>query len=113
MIDVLNQLKNWDFKINMDDFGTGYSSLTLLRDLPIDVIKLDHDFLSRSAAQDKNATCILKSIIDMAHTLDIRVVSEGIETPEQLEMLKSINCEIGQGFLFAKPMPIETTITIL
>lgn len=106
MIDVLNQLKNWDFKINMDDFGTGYSSLTLLRDLPIDVIKLDHDFLSRSAAQDKNATCILKSIIDMAHTLDIRVVSEGIETPEQLEMLKSINCEIGQGFLFAKPMPI-------
>lgn len=106
MINVLNQLKSWDFKINMDDFGTGYSSLTLLKDLPIDVIKLDHDFLSRSAAQDKNAACILKSIIDMAHTLDIRVVSEGIETPEQLEMLKSINCEIGQGFLFAKPMPI-------
>ncbi len=106
MIDVLNQLKSLDFKINMDDFGTGYSSLTLLKDLPIDVIKLDHDFLSRSAAQDKNAACILKSIIDMAHTLDIRVVSEGIETPEQLEMLKSINCEIGQGFLFAKPMPI-------
>ncbi len=106
MINVLNQLKLWDFKINMDDFGTGYSSLTLLKDLPIDVIKLDHDFLSRSAAQDKNAACILKSIIDMAHTLDIRVVSEGIETPEQLEMLKSIHCEIGQGFLFAKPMPI-------
>lgn len=106
MIHVLKQLKNLDFKINMDDFGTGYSSLTLLKDLPIDVIKLDHDFLSRSAAQDKNAACILKSIIDMAHTLDIRVVSEGIETPEQLEMLKSINCEIGQGFLFAKPMPI-------
>ena len=90
----------------MDDFGTGYSSLTLLKDLPIDVIKLDHDFLSRSAAHDKNAACILKSIVDMAHTLDIRVVSEGIETPEQLEMLKSIHCEIGQGFLFAKPMPI-------
>lgn len=106
MISVLNQLKSWDFKINMDDFGTGYSSLTLLKDLPIDVIKLDHDFLSRSAAHDKNAACILKSIVDMAHTLDIRVVSEGIETPEQLEMLKSIHCEIGQGFLFAKPMPI-------
>ncbi len=106
MISVLNKLKEWDFKINMDDFGSGYSSLTLLKDLPIDVIKLDHDFLSRSTANDKNATCILKSIIDMAHTLDIRVVSEGIETPDQLEMLKSINCEIGQGFLFAKPMPI-------
>lgn len=107
MINVLNKLKEMDFLINMDDFGTGYSSLTLLRDLPIDVIKLDHDFLSRSAANDKNATCILKSIIDMAHALDIRIVSEGIETVEQLEMLKSINCEIGQGFLFAKPMPIE------
>ncbi len=107
MIDVLKQLKEMDFIINMDDFGTGYSSLTLLRDLPIDVIKLDHDFLARSAAHDKNATCILKSIIDMAHALDIRVVSEGIEEVEQLDMLKSINCEIGQGFLFAKPMPIE------
>ena len=107
MIDVLRKLKEMDFIINMDDFGTGYSSLTLLRDLPIDVIKLDHDFLARSAAKDKNATCILKSIIDMAHALDIRVVSEGIEEVEQLDMLKSINCEIGQGFLFAKPMPIE------
>lgn len=107
MINVLKQLKEMDFLINMDDFGTGYSSLTLLRELPIDVIKLDHDFLSRSAANDKNAACILKSIIDMAHALDIRTVSEGIETAEQLDMLKSINCEIGQGFLFAKPMPIE------
>ncbi len=106
MLDVLGKLKQMDFIINMDDFGTGYSSLTLLRDLPVDVIKLDHDFIDRSAANDKNATCILKSIVDMAHALDIRVVSEGIETIEQLEMLKSINCEIGQGFLFAKPMPI-------
>ncbi len=106
MISVLNELKSMDFKINMDDFGTGYSSLTLLKDLPIDVIKLDQDFLARSAANDKNATAILRSIIDMAHALDIHVVSEGIETAEQLDMLKSINCEVGQGFLFAKPMPI-------
>lgn len=107
MIDVLKTLKSMHFVINMDDFGTGYSSLTLLRDLPIDVIKLDHDFLSRSAANDTKSVAILKSIIDMAHALDIRVVSEGIETAEQLDMLKSIYCEIGQGFLFAKPMPID------
>ena len=113
MLDVLKELKDMDFIINMDDFGTGYSSLTLLRDLPIDVIKLDHDFLTRSAANDKNATCILKSIIDMAHALDIRIVSEGIETAEQLEMLRSINCEIGQGFLFAKPMPINDYDTLI
>lgn len=107
MLDVLKALKSMDFSISMDDFGTGYSSLTLLRDLPIDVIKLDHDFLARSAASDKNASTILKSIIDMARALDIRTVSEGIETAEQLDMLRNINCEIGQGFLFAKPMPIE------
>jgi diguanylate cyclase (GGDEF)-like protein/PAS domain S-box-containing protein len=107
MINVLNQLKSWDFIINMDDFGTGYSALTLLKDLPLDVIKLDHDFLARSVANDKNTTYILKSIIDMAHALDIKVVSEGIEEQEQLDMLKSLNCEIGQGFLFAKPMPID------
>ena len=107
MIEVLNKLKDLDFIINMDDFGTGYSSLTLLNDLPIDVLKLDHDFLSRSVANDENSICILKSIIDMAHALDIKVVSEGIETAEQLDMLKDINCEIGQGFLFAKPMHID------
>lgn len=107
MIEVLKALKAMHFVINMDDFGAGYSSLTLLRDLPVDVIKLDHDFLSRSAANDTKSVTILKSIIDMAHALDIRVVSEGIETAEQLDMLKSIQCEIGQGFLFAKPMPID------
>ncbi|MDE6024262.1 MAG: EAL domain-containing protein [Lachnospiraceae bacterium] len=107
MIDVLGKLRSLDFSINMDDFGTGYSSLTLLRDLPVDVIKLDHDFLARSASNDKNAVYILKCIIDMAHNLDIRVVSEGIEASDQLKMLKELGCEVGQGFLFAKPMPIS------
>ena len=107
MITVLKQLKDMDFLINMDDFGSGYSSLTLLKDLPVDIIKLDHDFLSRSAANDERAVKILQGIIDMAHAMDIKIVSEGIETDEQLDMLRSINCEIGQGFLFAKPMPID------
>lgn len=106
MLDVIKQLKSMDFTISMDDFGTGYSSLTLLNDLPIDIIKLDHDFLSRSATNDKNAT-ILKSIIEMARALDIKTVSEGIETDAQLDLLKTTSCEIGQGFIFAKPMPIE------
>ena len=63
MIDVLTKLRNEDFSINMDDFGTGYSSLTLLKDLPVDVLKLDHDFLTKSVANDKNAIHILKGII--------------------------------------------------
>lgn len=107
MIEVLTKLRSMDFVINMDDFGTGYSSLTLLRDLPLDIIKLDHDFLARSAAQNENAIFILKSIIDMAKHLDIKVVSEGIESADQLSMLQEIGCGIGQGFLFARPMPIE------
>ncbi len=107
MISVLKQLKDMDFLINMDDFGSGYSSLTLLKDLPVDIIKLDHDFLSRSAANDQRSVRLLQGIIDMAHAMDIKIVSEGIETDDQLDMLKSINCEIGQGFLFAKPMPID------
>lgn len=106
MIGILTNLRNEDFSINMDDFGTGYSSLTLLKDLPVDVLKLDHDFLTRSIANDKNAIHILKGIIDMAHALDIKVVSEGIEDDKQLKILEDIGCEIGQGFLFAKPMPI-------
>lgn len=106
MIDILTKLRNEDFAINMDDFGTGYSSLTLLKDLPVDVLKLDHDFLTKSVANDKNAIHILKGIIDMAHALDIKVVSEGVEDDKQLKMLEDIGCEIGQGFLFAKPMPI-------
>ena len=105
-LEIIESLHKMGFVILMDDFGTGYSSLTLLKDLPVDVLKLDHDFLTKSVANDKNAIHILKGIIDMAHALDIKVVSEGVEDDKQLKMLEDIGCEIGQGFLFAKPMPI-------
>lgn len=106
VISVLNQLKSLGFSISMDDFGSGYSSFTLLRDLPIDVLKLDKDFLRDSSNQD-TTYLIMKSIIDMAHAMNLKVVCEGIETEEQADALEKLGCEIGQGYLFAKPMPVD------
>lgn len=106
VISVLNELKSHGFSISMDDFGSGYSSLTLLRDLPIDVVKLDKEFLKDSANND-NTYLIMKSVIDMAHAMEMKVVCEGIETEEQAQELNKLGCEIGQGYLFAKPMPVD------
>lgn len=106
VISVLNELKSHGFSISMDDFGSGYSSLTLLRDLPIDVVKLDKEFLKDSANND-NTYLIMKSVIDMAHAMEMKVVCEGIETEEQAHALNELGCEIGQGYLFAKPMPVD------
>lgn len=103
---ILKELKSHGFSISIDDFGSGYSSLTLLRDLPIDILKLDKEFLKDSASND-NTYLIMKSVIDMAHALEIKVVCEGIETEEQAEALNKLGCEIGQGYLFAKPMPVS------
>ncbi len=112
VITVLNKLKAHGFSISMDDFGSGYSSLTMLRDLPIDIVKLDKEFLKDSATND-NTYLIMKSVIDMAHAMDIKVVCEGIETEDQAEALDKMGCEIGQGFLFAKPMPVEEYNTMV
>lgn len=106
VIAVLNELKSHGFSISMDDFGSGYSSLTLLRDLPIDVVKLDKEFL-RDSTDNDNTYLIMKSIIDMAHAMEMKVVCEGIETEEQANALDELGCEIGQGYLFAKPMPVD------
>ena len=88
----------------MDDFGTGYSSLSLLRKLPIDVLKLDRRFISQEHATGRE-TKILESIIDLSNDLGITTVCEGIETDDQAKALEELGCAIGQGYLFARPMP--------
>ncbi len=103
---TLNELKDMGFSISMDDFGSGYSSLILLKDLPIDVLKLDRHFLDADDA-NPNTYHIMKSIIDMSKSLNIKVVCEGVETTRQAQFLKDIGCEVGQGYLFAKPMPVK------
>ena len=103
---ILSQLRSYGFSISMDDFGSGYSSLNLLRELPIDVLKIDRIFLQESIRVEK-AYAIIKSVVEMAHSLNMVVVCEGVETLEHAEFLKTIHCAVGQGYYFSKPIPLS------
>ncbi|WAM34032.1 putative bifunctional diguanylate cyclase/phosphodiesterase [Caldicellulosiruptor morganii] len=105
-IDILNSLKKNRIKILLDDFGTGYSSLNYLKQLPIDVVKIDRSFI-QNMTDDQKEQKIAKSLIDLSHILELKVVAEGIENEKQAELLKSFMCDFGQGYLFGKPMPKE------
>ncbi|MBB3332099.1 diguanylate cyclase (GGDEF)-like protein/PAS domain S-box-containing protein [Halomonas campaniensis] len=105
-IDILNALAGMGISTAIDDFGTGFSSLGYLRTLPIDKIKIDRSFVKDVTASDKDAA-ICQGVITLARELDLAVVAEGIETREQFEYLRAHGCEVFQGFLFARPMPLE------
>lgn len=92
---------------SIDDFGTGYSSLNLLKDLDVDIIKLDKSFINNLEMGDTNDKKVVRSIVSMVNELDMKVVAEGVETKEQMEFLKTVNCSMAQGFLFDKPLPRE------
>src|SRR5262249_41622964 len=94
------------FMIAMDDFGTGYSSLSYLRTLPIQILKLDRSFL-KDVEHDRRSRALVEAIISMAHGLDIRVIAEGIESAGQARLLRTLGCDEGQGYLFARPMSAE------
>lgn len=104
LIEAVSKLKKLGFTVEMDDFGTGYSSLNMLNQVPVDVLKLDLRFLKSTKFYGRSAN-ILNSVVSMAKWLNLPVVAEGIETKEQVAFLKSIGCNKGQGFYFAKPMP--------
>lgn len=97
-------LKNSGFTLLMDDFGSGYSSLNVLLESPFDVIKLDKRFIENMMTSDKGRN-ILEQVLQMASKLDITVLAEGVETKEQVELLRSIGCDQVQGYYYAKPMP--------
>lgn len=105
-IKVLKEIKDMNIKIALDDFGTGYSSLTYLKKLPIDVVKLDKDFIG-SISSTGGDEVIVEYVIKLTHELKLKIVAEGIETEEQLEFLKSNSCDYGQGYLFSKPTTKE------
>ena len=92
--------------LSIDDFGSGYSSLNLLRDIPFDVLKIDRGFLDESA-QSESGKWILRKIVEMAEGLNLKVICEGVETHEQVEMLLDIGCIYAQGFLYSRPIPLE------
>jgi diguanylate cyclase (GGDEF)-like protein len=106
---LLSQLKERGIQISIDDFGTGYSSLSYLTTLPIDAVKIDRSFIQGMVTNDQQFS-IVKAIVAMAHTLKLAVVAEGIETLAQVDCLRSLGCESGQGYLFSKPLtPIALT----
>lgn len=102
----IQKIRNMGFLINMDDFGSGYSSLNVLKDAPIDVLKLDMGFL-RGEENVERGNIIISSMVDMAQKLGFRLVAEGVETKEQADMLTDMGCNIIQGYFYAKPMPIS------
>ena len=109
---VMNDIKSAGFLVSVDDFGSGYSSLNLLKSMPADVIKLDKDFLS-NAPENQKENIIIQSVIEMAKKLKIKTVAEGVETKLQSDMLKSIGCDIAQGFFYAKPMKESDFLDLL
>jgi diguanylate cyclase (GGDEF)-like protein/PAS domain S-box-containing protein len=104
-IDTLRELRAMGIRISIDDFGSGYSSLSYLKHLPIDVLKIDQSFV-RDMTSDPKDAAIAMAIIQLAHSLQLQVKAEGVETEEQLRFLRLLRCDEMQGFLFCKPIPV-------
>lgn len=104
-IEILKQLKKIGFTIAMDDFGAGYSSLNMLRRIPVDILKLDREFLNDTTTSDRGKV-VVRHVLAMAKNLKVKTVAEGIETIDQANFLTSAGCDIAQGFLYSKPINI-------
>ena len=105
-LNILNDLHNAGFYVEMDDFGNGYSSLNLLKDMPVDILKIDMEFLAETGDKPK-AKAILGNIIRLSEELHITPLTEGVETKQQFDLLTLMGCKLFQGYYFAKPMPRE------
>ena len=111
-IDLLNAIRKRGIKLSIDDFGTGYSSLRYLNRFPISSLKIDRSFV-QGMLDDKENFEIVKTIVALARTLKLDVVAEGVETLKQLKVLKVLNCKLGQGYLFSKPLDSESVELLL
>jgi EAL domain-containing protein (putative c-di-GMP-specific phosphodiesterase class I) len=100
---VLHRLREQGIRVAIDDFGSGFSALSYLRDLPIDEVKLDRQFIS-SITEDTRAAAVVRAIIDLTHELDVTVVAEGIEDAGTADWLREHGCDIGQGYYFGAPV---------
>jgi predicted signal transduction protein with EAL and GGDEF domain len=103
---MLDRLRGLGVRFTIDDFGTGYSSLSYLKRLPADAIKIDQSFV-KGLGEDVEDTAVVRMIIELAHTLSLEVIAEGVETEEQADLLKEMGCDFAQGYHFSKPLPPE------
>jgi EAL domain-containing protein (putative c-di-GMP-specific phosphodiesterase class I) len=108
-VKILDDMRKQGFNIALDDFGTGYSSLFYLKNLPVTCIKIDKSFTAGLPGEDKDAA-IVEATIRLAHSLNLDVVAEGIETEEQLAYLQQCRCDISQGYLLGKPQPLDMLV---
>ncbi len=109
---MLRQLRDLEIQLSIDDFGTGYSSLSYLHRFPVNTLKIDRSFVSRMGANGENSE-IVRAILGLAHSLELDVVAEGIETSEQLDLLRRFGCDFGQGYFFSKPLDKEAATRLL
>jgi EAL domain-containing protein (putative c-di-GMP-specific phosphodiesterase class I) len=101
----LRELSEMGVRIALDDFGTGYSSLSLLRQFPVDMVKIDRSFVEPMLT-DRSAYAIVKAVLGMCHDMGLATVAEGIERDDQLDLLRRLGCSHGQGYLFGRPTPL-------
>ncbi|HEX8179359.1 MAG TPA: EAL domain-containing protein [Pyrinomonadaceae bacterium] len=109
---MLMQLRALGVQLSIDDFGTGYSSLSYLHRFPVNILKIDRSFVTRIGGDDEN-TEIIRTILTLAGNLGMDVIAEGVETEQQLEKLKAMRCEYGQGYLFSRPLDAEAASSLL
>ncbi|WP_299195032.1 EAL domain-containing protein [uncultured Amphritea sp.] len=112
LLEQLNQIRSLGVEISIDDFGIAYSSLSRLKRLPLNTLKIDRSFI-RDIGSDHDDEVIVKTIIDMAHNLNLKVVAEGVETEQQLAFVERYNCDQVQGYLFSPPIPLEKLIQLM
>jgi EAL domain-containing protein (putative c-di-GMP-specific phosphodiesterase class I) len=105
-------LKEMGLRLAIDDFGTGYSSLSYLTKFPIDTIKIDQSFI-RQISTDRTETAIVTAVISMAHSLNLVVVAEGVETREELDFLSNLGCDEAQGYYFSRPIAAASFMPLL
>jgi EAL domain-containing protein (putative c-di-GMP-specific phosphodiesterase class I) len=111
-ISVLQKFLEMGIQISMDDFGTGYSSLSSLKHFPLHTLKIDRSFIHDQMTDSKDAA-IIKTVIALGQGLNLKVIAEGVETTEQLEFVRSVQCHAIQGYLFSKPIPPEAATQML
>jgi EAL domain-containing protein (putative c-di-GMP-specific phosphodiesterase class I) len=108
----LDELKRLGVRLSIDDFGVGYSSLSYLKRLPADTLKIDKSFV-KGVGENAEDTAIVRMVIELAQTLGMMVVAEGVESEGQAEQLKEMGCDLGQGYYFSKPLPLEAVSKFL